>query len=68
MHDYHESKMVLTINDNHEFEGVNVLDKSLILRQPANRRSPILKTGLLLSVQQICVKCGGDGQLTHGSI
>ena len=26
MHDYHESKTVLTINDNHEFKGENVLD------------------------------------------
>ena len=26
MHDYHESKTVLTINDNHEFKAENVLD------------------------------------------
>ena len=25
MHDYHESQTVLTINDNHEFKGENVL-------------------------------------------
>ena len=25
MHDYHESKTVLTINDNHEFKAENVL-------------------------------------------
>ena len=27
MHDYHESKTVLTINDNHEFKAENVLLK-----------------------------------------
>ena len=26
MHDYHESKTVLSINDNHEFKAENVLD------------------------------------------
>ena len=26
MHDYHESKTVLTINDNHEFKAENVLN------------------------------------------
>ena len=28
MHDYHESKTVLTINDNHEFKAENVLARS----------------------------------------
>ena len=45
MHDYHESKTVLTINDNHEFKGENVLKYSQALFTLKFVPSPLFARG-----------------------
>ena len=41
VHDYHESKIVLTINDNHEFKAENVLEWLKVI-------IPVVEAGLVI--------------------